>query len=171
MVPEPSEYAPYYGRYISLVPAGVAITTQLERQLPATLALVRELDPEYRYAPGKWNVKQVVGHLIDTERVMAYRALRISRNDPTPLVGFDQDVLVNGAVFEQQSIEELLEEFEAVRRSTLCLFRPLTPDMWLRMGTASEKPVSTRALAYIIAGHEAYHAKLFDESYRSGTRG
>lgn len=172
MAPAPGEYAPYFGRYVSLVPEGTDLLSHLEQQAPATVALIRELDPDYRYAPGKWSVKQALGHLTDTERVMAYRLLRVSRGDTTPLPGFDQDVLVNGAAFDASPIGDLLAEFEAVRRSTLFLLRGLTPEMWPRLGHASGHPVSARALAYIIAGHELYHVRLFEASYRgSATNG
>jgi hypothetical protein len=163
--PEPSEYSEYFGRYVSLVETE-NIVGLLASQLPATIALIRTLDPDYRYAPGKWTVKQSLGHMIDTERVMAYRALRIARGDKTPLPGFDQDLFVNGADYASQSIDDLIAEFEAVRRATLLQFRHNTAEMWTRTGTASNGPVSARALAYIIAGHEIYHCKLFEEKYR-----
>lgn len=163
--PRPSEHAPYFARYISHVTSD-DIVGQLAAQLPTTRELVFALDPEHRYAPDKWNVKQVLGHVIDTERIMAYRALRISRGDTTPLPGFEQDVLAAGAPHRQQPIAELWEEFEAVRRATLFLFRPLTHDMWTRLGQASGHPTSARALAYIIGGHELFHRDLLQRLYR-----
>ncbi len=107
----------------------------------------------------------MLGHMIDTERVMAYRALRISRGDTTPLPGFDQDVLVNGARFDEQPMEELIEEFECVRKSTILQLRGVSAEMWSRVGTASDHPTSARALAYIIGGHELYHVELFERLY------
>ena len=162
--PDPTEYRDYFHRYISLADTD-DIVGLLTKQLSGTVALIRSLDPDRRYAPEKWSVKQVVGHLIDTERVMAYRALRVSRGDKTALPGFDQDVLVNGAGFDDQTIDELIAEFEAVRHSTVLQFRPLTEAMWGQIGTVSESPLSARALAYVIAGHELHHAQLMRELY------
>lgn len=163
--PAATEYAEYFHRYISLVDSDDVVSA-LEAQLPETVGLIRTLDPDYRYAPGKWTVKQVVGHMIDTERVMSYRALRISRADPVALPGFDQDVLMQNAVFEQQPIEDLVAEFETVRKATLYQLRPLTGEAWTRSGMVSGGPATTRSLAYVIAGHEKYHGALFREKYR-----
>lgn len=163
--PDPSEYQTYFDRYIALVPDDDVLDT-LRSQLAATIALIRTLDPNYSYSPGKWTVKQVVGHIIETERVMAYRALRISRGDKTPLPGFDQDLFVNGADYNNQSMDGLILELETVRNATLLQFRGNTEAMWAQIGTASDGPASARALAYIIAGHEIYHCKLFQEKYQ-----
>lgn len=163
--PDPSEYSEYFGRYISLVQTDDLIVL-LKSQLAGTIALIRTLDPDYSYAPGKWTVKQAVGHMIETERVMAYRALRISRGDKTPLPGFDQDLFVDGANYNGQNMDDLIAELQAVRHATLLQFRANTDTMWAQTGTASNGPVSARALAYIIAGHEIYHCKLFEERYK-----
>lgn len=163
--PQTSDYSPFFGRYVSLVKSG-DIVDHLSHQIQITLSLLRTLDPERRYAPEKWSVKQVLGHMIDTERVMAYRALRVSRGDTTPLPGFDQDVLANGARFDEQPMEELLEEFECVRKSTLLQLRGVKGEMWDRLGTASDHPITARALAYIIGGHELYHVDLLERLYR-----
>src|SRR3984893_4144395 len=122
--PESGEYAPYYGKYISLVPDGDILVT-LEKQLPATLALLArpEADGDFRYAPGKWSVKESLGHVIDTERVFTYRALRISRNDKTPLAGFEQDDYVKYGPFSQCTLASLVDEFASVRKATLSFFR------------------------------------------------
>jgi hypothetical protein len=165
MRPSADESAPYYHRYISLVESSDVVAT-LAEQLPRSVEIVRALRPGHRYAPDKWSVKQVVGHLVDTERVMGYRALRISRGDATELPGFDQDVMVNGGRFDELPIEELLAEWAAVRQATLYQFRAMSEPMWSRRGAASGHPVTARALAYIIAGHEIYHARLFLERYR-----
>ncbi len=165
--PEASEYLPYYEKYISLV-AGSDIVTQLQEQMNQTAALlasVGEAKGEFRYAPEKWNVKEVLGHLIDTERIMAYRALRISRNDPTPIEGFEQDDYVRNAPHGRSTVKDLAEEFEAVRRATVFLFRSLDADAWMRRGTANRAEISVRALAYIIAGHELHHRKMLVEKY------
>ncbi|HEY1404865.1 MAG TPA: DinB family protein, partial [Pyrinomonadaceae bacterium] len=157
--PEETEYAPYYGKYVSLVTSDDILTT-LSDQLFGTLALLRSV-PEsqagLRYAAGKWSVKELVGHMIDTERIFAYRALRFARNDATPLPGFEQDGYIRSASFDTHSLDDLTAEFESVRRATLFLFKHLDGEAWMRKGVASESGVSVRALAYIIAGHELHH--------------
>ena len=165
--PSSGEYAPYYEKYVSLVPVGDVVET-LERQVAETLALLRELTEEQgasRYAPGKWSVKEVIGHLIDAERVFAYRALRFARGDRTPLPGFEQDDYVTAGNFDARPLADLADEFEHVRRSTVALLRPLGEVEWGRSGTASDKEVSVRAIAYIIAGHELHHMRILRERY------
>jgi hypothetical protein len=164
--PEPGEYAPYYHKYVSLVANGDILST-LERQLPETVALLasRQADGDFRYAPGKWTVKEALGHVIDTERVFSYRALRISRNDKTPLPGFEQDDYVKYGPFSQCSLPALLEEFTSVRHATLSLFRAMDEAAWMRRGIASDKEVTVRALAYMIAGHELHHRNIFQLKY------
>ncbi|HEV2495352.1 MAG TPA: DinB family protein [Terriglobia bacterium] len=165
--PEASEYAPYYGQYISMV-SGNDVLRALEEQRPATAALFERLSDQqadYRYAPEKWSVKEVLGHIIDTERIMSYRALRIARHDKKPLAGFEQDDYVRAAQFGQRKLAGLVEEFTAVRHATLLLFQNLGPEAWMRLGIANEKEVSVRALAYIIAGHELHHRKILQEKY------
>ena len=165
--PEAAEYAPYFGRYIDQVPDG-AILDVLASGLRETVALLRSIPEErgdHRYAPDKWSVKEVVGHVIDAERVFAYRALRFARNDATPLPGFEQDDYIPAGRFGARTLRDLADELEAVRQSTLHLFRHLDEPALLRHGVASENPVSVRALAYIIAGHEAHHRKVLREGY------
>jgi uncharacterized damage-inducible protein DinB len=167
--PDANEYAPYYGKYIALVPAGDTLAT-LTRQLDNTLSLLRglsEAQADSRYAPGKWSVKEVVGHIIDTERIFGHRAFRFARNDQTPLPGFEQDGYVLAADFGQRSIRDLAEEFEHVRRANLYLFRNLSEEAWLRRGVASENEVSVRALAHIMAGHETHHVQIIQARYLS----
>ncbi len=169
--PAPDEYAPYYGKYISLVPDGDILAT-LKKQLPATAALLssrKEKDGDLRYAPGKWSVKESLGHLIDAERVFAYRALRIARNDQTPMEGFEQDDYVKFGPFSQNSLASLIDEFTSVRQATLSLFRGLDEAAWLRRGVANKSEVSVRAIAYIIAGHELHHRKIFQDKYFSAS--
>ena len=164
--PEASEYAPYYGKYISLVPEdGILIT--LEKQLPETLGLLArpESDGNFRYAPGKWSVKESLGHVIDAERVFSYRALRIARNDKTPLAGFEQDDYVKYGPFGHCTLAALVEEFAAVRKATVLMFRALDEAAWTRRGVASNHEVTVRALAYMIAGHELHHRRIFRENY------
>ena len=165
--PDPSEYGAYYGRYINLVPEG-PIVTVLRDQIAETLKLLRAL-PEargnHRYAPGKWSIKEIVGHLTDGERVFAYRALRIGRGDETPLPGFEQDDYVKNGGFDSRRLGDLLDEMETVRRATVQLLAPLDEAAMLRRGTASGFPVSVRALAYILAGHELHHRNVLKERY------
>jgi hypothetical protein len=165
--PSAEEYAPYYEKYVSLVPAGDVVET-LERQGAETLALLRGLSEEQaasRYEPGKWSVKEVVGHIIDGERIFAYRALRFARGDRTPLPGFEQDDYVSGGDFDARTLSDLTDEFGHVRRATLALLRPLGEAEWRRTGTASDNEVSVRALAHIIAGHELHHLNVLRARY------
>lgn len=164
--PESNEYGVYYGKYISLVPEGDILVT-LETQAPETAALLSrpDADGDFRYAPGKWSLKESLGHVIDAERVFAYRAMRIARNDKTPLASFEQDDYVKYGPFGHCSLAGLVEEFVTVRKATLSLFRALDEEAWIRRGLASEKEVTVRALAYIIAGHELHHRKIFREKY------
>jgi uncharacterized damage-inducible protein DinB len=165
--PESNEFAPYYGPYIAQVPDGDVATT-LTRQFDATRALLSPLPEEkgtYAYAPGKWSIKQLLGHLIDSERVFAYRALRIGRNDKTPLPGYEQDDYVAFGNFNARSLSSLLEEFTAVRNASVHLFTHFTDDQWLRRGTANNNEVTARALAYIIAGHELHHVGILRTRY------
>ena len=165
--PATDEYAPYYSKYTSLVPDGDVVTT-LEQQLAATLVLLRGLPEEqgnHRYAPEKWSVKELVGHVIDTERIFAYRALRIARGDQTPLPGFEQDGYITNGNFDLRQLADLSSEFETVRQSTLFLLRHLSDEAWLRRGVASENEVTVRALAHIMAGHELHHLEILRSRY------
>ena len=165
--PEATEYLPYYGKYISLVPGGDILTT-LQEQINQTVKLLMAVNEErgdYRYAPGKWSVREVLGHMIDTERIFAYRALRFSRNDATPIDGFEQDDYVRNGPFGHCRVKMLVEEFACVRGATLFLFRNLEEGAWMRRGVAYNADVSVRALAYIIAGHEIHHRKILQEKY------
>jgi hypothetical protein len=171
--PEATEYPEYYGRYIAQVPQGKIVIT-LEQGLAATLALLGGLSPaqaDFRYAPGKWSLKEVVGHVIDTERIMAYRALRFARNDKTPLPGFEQDDYMPYAGFAKRELSGLAREYEHVRQATLDLFRHLDAEAWERRGTASGGEFTVRAMPYIIAGHEIHHRKILQEKYLSGSAG
>jgi hypothetical protein len=165
--PDKSEYLPYYERYISLVPEGDVVST-LAGQIGETLALLRGLPASvstYRYAPDKWSVNELVGHLIDSERIFAGRALRFARNDSAPLPGFEQDDYVRNATFDAYPLSELASEFEAVRQSTLYLFKHLDEEAWTRRGIANNAEVSVRALAYITAGHELHHRNVLRSRY------
>ncbi|MEO7042823.1 MAG: DinB family protein [Gemmatimonadaceae bacterium] len=164
---ETAEYAPYYGTYIGPI-ADQDITALLVSQAQALDAL-RSFDESralQRYAPDKWSVKEVVGHITDAERVFAYRMLRIARGDATPLAGFDQQPYVEAAHFDSMPISMLVDSFRATRASTLALMAEVSDDAWPRIGVASGFPVSARALAYIIAGHATHHVKILREKYK-----
>ncbi|WP_321477809.1 DinB family protein [uncultured Paludibaculum sp.] len=165
--PGAGEHAPYFGRYIDLVPDG-DLLERLRGQVVSTvqlLAPLREEQANYRYAEGKWSVKEVLGHMIDTERIFSYRVLRIARNDATPLPGFEQDDYVKYGPHARQPWPELVEEFQVVRSATLCLLRGLDGEALSRTGTASDHPASARALAWMTAGHELAHMAVFHERY------
>ena len=176
-IPRPGadEYAPYYGKYIDLVPEASgegALAELLERQIEETRSALGGLPDAralHRYAAGKWSIKEVVGHVTDAERVFAYRALWIARADPTPLAGFDENAFVPPGRFDARTLSDLLGELAAVRRATVALLRGLPADAVARRGTASGKPVSVRALAYIIAGHERHHLRILKERYLAGS--
>jgi uncharacterized damage-inducible protein DinB len=170
--PEPGEYAPYYDRYISLV-AGSDILATLDAQRRQTMTLLcgrDEDDGDFRYAPDKWTAKQVLGHLCDSERIFAYRALRIARGDQTPMEGFEQDDYVRNGPFAQLPLSEIIEDYIAVRRATLTLLRNLDEPAWTRRGVANKNEVTVRALAYIIAGHELHHRRILEEKYFNAPR-
>ena len=165
--PDASEHAPYYSRYVDLVADGDILGT-LATQIDGTMAELRnvsEADSLKRYAAGKWSVREVVGHLIDTERIFAYRALRFARNDRTDLPGFEQDDYVAAAQFDRRPWTGLLEEFDAVRRSDVLMFRGLGDEAWRRQGVANGDAMSVRAAAYVIAGHELHHLRVLREKY------
>jgi hypothetical protein len=165
--PDPTEYQPYYGRYISLVPAADlahTLNAQLQESL-AVLGAIGEQKSLHRYAAGKWSIKEVLGHLIDAERIFTYRALRFARNDETPLPGFDQDPYVAAANFDARPWDDLVAEFEHVRRSSILFFGALTPEEMLRSGTASQNAITVRALGYVVAGHELHHMAILRDCY------
>lgn len=172
MIPRPdaSEYLAYYGTYIDKVPDGDLLQT-LGAQLDETLALVRGLDESaggHRYAPGKWSVRDVLAHVIDAERIFAYRALRIARGDRTPLASFDENAYAQAANADARTLADLAQELEHVRRGNLLFLASLDHEALARRGTASDAEVSVRALAWIIAGHERHHAALLRERYLPG---
>jgi uncharacterized damage-inducible protein DinB len=165
--PEETEYLPYYGKYVSLVPDGDVLAT-LGKQIDETLGLLRgipEAQAGFRYAPGKWSIRELVGHMIDTERIFAYRALRFARNDRTPVPGYEQDDYIREGSFDDYPLGDLAAEFESVRQASLFLFKHLNEEAWMRRGVANESEVSVRALAYIIAGHELHHREILRSKY------
>jgi uncharacterized damage-inducible protein DinB len=165
--PAAGEFAEYYAKYVDLVPGG-DIVAILAMQLEDTLALLRELSDAqslHAYAAGKWSIRQVIGHVSDTERVFAYRALRIARADATPLPSFEENAWVAAGGFDERPLASLLAELAAVRRATLALLAGLPADAWTRTGTASGFSVSVRGLAWIVAGHELHHRTILAERY------
>jgi len=165
--PEADEHSPYFGRYITLVSES-DIVSVLQRQIKETLpllAVLTETQAAFRYAADKWSIKQVVGHLIDVERIMAYRALHIARNDQIALPGFEQDDYMRFAPFDHCAFPDLLTEFEHVRTANVHMFRNLDAEAWSRRGKVNDNETSVRALAYIIAGHELHHRKIVREKY------
>jgi hypothetical protein len=165
--PALSDVGEFYRGYVELVPAG-DVFELLERGLAETRALLAPLGEAgggRRYAPGKWSVKEIVGHLADAERVFAYRALRMARGDGTPLPSFDQDAFVQGAGFDGRSLADLLEEFAHVRAASLLFFRGLAPEAWDRRGTASGAPFLVRTFPYVLCGHERHHQCVLRERY------
>lgn len=165
--PAPGEYASFYEKYVSLV-TGDDILGALESQRLQTAQLLAprsEREGNFRYAPDKWSVKEVIGHLSDSERIFTYRALRIARGDATPLSSFEQNDYVRAGSFGDRTLAGLAEEFSAVRAASLALFRSLADAAWMRSGTANNNPVTVRALAYITAGHELHHRRILEERY------
>ena len=165
--PEPSEYAPYYGPYIDRVPDG-PIADTLERQMEATRALLAGLPEDradHRYQPGKWSIKEVVGHVLDVERIFATRALAFSRNDPEPYPGMDQDRYIDNARFGARALAGLAAELEALRRSNVHLFRSFDAETLDRKGVASGVAFTARAVPWILAGHELHHMGVLRERY------
>jgi uncharacterized damage-inducible protein DinB len=165
--PDAAEYTPYYGTYIGKVPEGDLLLTleDQRRETQRLLAGLSEARALHRYAPGKWSIKEVIGHLADTERVFCYRALRFARADDTALPGFDEKAWVPAGKFDSRSLQALAAELDAVRRATLALFRGLDATALSRRGTANNNAVTVRALAWIIAGHERHHVALLHERY------
>lgn len=166
--PDETEYAPYYQGYVSQVPRDADILDLLEHQLGDTVALLSGVSEEkaaYRYAEGKWSIKEIIGHLVDSERVFAYRALTFARGDAGPLPSFDQDAFVANGGFAARALRDLVGEFVHVRRANLHMFRGFTDEAWSRAGVASVGRVTVRALPFIIAGHERHHVKILREKY------
>ncbi|MDX1647942.1 MAG: DinB family protein [Longimicrobiales bacterium] len=167
--PDPSEHAEYYGRYVAQVPEGDILRT-LRDQLPDTLALLEGHSEEketWRYAEGKWNLREVVGHLVDTERMFCFRALAMARSDDVDLPAMDQDEWASKSNAGRRPLADLAHEWKAVRRSTVHLFASLDDEAAERRGVASGYGFSVRSFPWIIAGHELWHRKLIQERYLS----
>lgn len=165
--PELNEYAEYYHTYVRQIPEGDIIST-LQEQIESTrqfLENIPEAKGDYRYAPGKWSVKDVVGHVLDIERVFAFRALMFARNDPGPFPSVEQDDIVRAANFGARTLQDLTQELWHLRWANIVLFRSFDDEISLRRGVASNFEFTVRAIAYVIAGHERHHMKVLGERY------
>lgn len=168
--PEQTEYAPYYEGYVSLADTDdilPALAAQVDEMRDLVAALPEEMG-SYAYADGKWTIKELLGHIIDGELGFMYRAWRFSRGDETPLEGFDQDVLIEHARANERTFASLVDEFEALRRANVIAFSHYSDDDWSRVGTANNARVSTRAVAYIMAGHVTHHLNILRARYLAG---
>ncbi len=166
--PEKTEYAEFYANYVSLVKE-TDVVSALENQPSELQKLFGEISlaekENFRYAEGKWSVKELLGHIIDGERVFSYRALRISRGDQTPLATFEENSYVANSNFSRSDFADLVEEFSLLRAANVLLFKSLSDEAWFRRGTASEATVSVRALAFIMVGHVRHHQNILCERY------
>ena len=164
--PQPDEYPVFFAGYIDAVSDDVIV--ELERQTDAFPEFLRGLTEEkadFAYAEGKWTIKELIGHLIDTERIMAYRVMRIARNDATPLAGFDENDYVANAHFADRNLESLAEEFALLRRTNMYLIKSFNDEEINRTGTSNGNLISVRALIYIMAGHLNHHRRIIEERY------
>jgi uncharacterized damage-inducible protein DinB len=166
--PNETDYAPPHAGYVDLVDEE-DILSAMQEQSSKTQKLLASLDEaraSYRYEEGKWSVKEVIGHIVDAERIIAYRALTVARGDTQPLPGFDEGSYVAHAGFDAWKLGELAEEYALVRRSNIVFLKNLPEEAWDRRGTANNFPVSVRGLAYVIVGHERHHLKVLREKYK-----
>lgn len=166
--PERGEYPVYAAMYIDLLPDDGLVLKHLEDNFKATKELIHSLAEEkllYRYAPGKWTIKEILVHIIDDERIYSYRALRFARNDKTTLPGFEQDNFASNSNANKRDLKNIFEEYEAVRKATIALFNGLNDESLTRGGTADGSQTTVRALAYHIAGHELHHIRFIKEKY------
>lgn len=162
-----NEYSGNFGTYIKEAGDGILIE-ELEISLHEFIKFVQNIPMDkfdYRYAEGKWTIKDIIQHLMDCERIFAYRALRFSRNDKTPLPSFEEDDYANSTDSNKRSIQDLLTEFSALRHSTLLFYKSLSEEQLKRIGTASNNQISVRALGFVMIGHQKHHQKVFKERY------
>ncbi len=165
--PEKNEYAAYYETYVSLVEE-TDVVSVMENQLSEVqdlLAGISEEKSNFRYADGKWSIKELLGHLIDGERIFAYRALRVARADKTPMEGFEQDGYIENGNYDKRTFADLIKEFSMLHQADVIFFKSLSDEAWLRVGTANDTEVSVRALAYIMVGHIRHHTNILRERY------
>lgn len=168
--PDVSEYPAYFGTYIEKVPDGdimAQMTAQMD-EIQAYFGGLSDMQADYRYAPGKWSLKEVLGHMVDCERVFAYRALRFARGDDTDLPGFEQDDYVAAADFQNRSVDSLLDEFLPQRQSNIALFHSLDEKALARSGTADGKAITVRSIPFILVGHIIHHMQVIQERYEEG---
>jgi hypothetical protein len=165
--PDATEYAPFYAGYVADVPETdvVSVLRESGRDLVSALAAIPETQGGHRYAADKWTVREVIGHLIDAERIFTYRALRLARADATPLPGFEENDYVRAAGSDARTIADLVDELRAVRESTVRLFASLPDASWARRGVVNGREISVRALAFITAGHARHHLGVLRERY------
>jgi hypothetical protein len=165
--PDATEYSPFYAGYVAAVPESdvVAVLRDSGRDLVTALAAIPESQGGHRYAAGKWSVREVIGHVIDAERIFGYRALRLARADATPLPGFEENDYVRAAGSDARTIADLVDELRAVREATVRLFASLPDEAWARRGMVNGREISVRALAFITAGHARHHLNVLRERY------
>jgi hypothetical protein len=167
--PDTEEFAAEFARYVARAPVVSDAARQLAFQGDALVSLLSplsEAQAAFRYAPDKWSVKEVLGHLCDAERIFAYRLLRIGRGDQTPLPGFDENAYVPAAAIDRRPLREVLEDWSAVRDATVTLVRGMPDEGWTRRGVANGHPISARALLYIVLGHVEHHRAVLAERYK-----
>jgi uncharacterized damage-inducible protein DinB len=165
--PTGSEYSLYYDKYIKLVNEGDLLSILKENHLKTKelFESISEENEKFRYAPGKWSIKEVLGHMTDTERIMSYRLLRVGRGDQTALAGFDETLYVEGSHVNQLPLKNVLADFMATREATITLIQNMPEAAWANKGFANNNEITARAIAYIIAGHEIHHRKIIAERY------
>ncbi len=169
--PEAGEYPPYASAYIKLVPDDGLVLQHLEENFKIMKYLILSFPEEMlvrRHAEGKWTIKETLVHIVDDERIYAYRALRFARNDHTELPGFEQDEYSASSMANERSLDSILDEYETVRKATLSLFKNMREEWLKRSGVADNKKFSVRALIYHIAGHELHHKDIIERNYKSG---
>ncbi|MGG1575467.1 DinB family protein [Fictibacillus sp. NRS-1165] len=165
--PKTNEYDSYYVNYIAALP-DQDIVNLLEEQAEETVQTVQDLTEQqalFKYGPEKWSIKEVIGHLTDTEQIMAFRLLSIARGEKGILPGFDENAYVQHAFFDRQPLSDLIQQFQNVRQSTKLLIKSMEEEPWTRSGNANGSDVTVRAIAYIIAGHEKHHLGILKERY------
>lgn len=165
--PIEGEYPSYFEGYIKLVPNG-EIVSILQENLLGTISLFQGIpvsNGDFQYAPDKWSIKEVLGHMTDTERIMSVRLLRFGRGDSTPLPGFNENIYVKGANFNQRTLENLLDEFTVTRNATITLIQNMSEESWGRKGLSNNHETTARSLAYMITGHELHHCQIIRERY------
>jgi hypothetical protein len=165
--PQSNEYPPYYQGYLDLVKGGDVIRTLKDQiiDIQAVISTIPEEKEGFAYAEGKWTIKEVIGHIIDTERVLAYRAMRFARKDKTILPGFDENTFVANANFNKRTLYELAHEFAIVREANITMFKTFEKDQLIEKGNANGQQVSVRSIIYMIAGHAAHHVNVIRTKY------